>query len=64
MDTHLQNARTALSRASRIGGQPKPEDVLLGMHKAIEEILYYLEESEQRGRNERLLARAAKMRDK
>jgi hypothetical protein len=60
MDTHLQNARTALSRPSRVGGQPKAEDVLLSMQKAIEEILYYLEGLEQHSENKRMLAGSIK----
>ena len=49
-----------MSRPNRIGGQPKAEDILAGMHKAIEEILSYLEQAEQQAQNE-AFARLAKL---
>jgi hypothetical protein len=44
MNKHLQDAKTALERPGRTGGQPRPGDILTGMHKAIESMLKYLEE--------------------
>jgi hypothetical protein len=49
MNAHLSNARTELERPWRAGGQPRAEDIISGMRKAIEEMLQYLEELD-RGR--------------
>ena len=49
MNSHLSNARTELERPWRAGGQPRAEDIISGMRKAIEEMLQYLEELD-RGR--------------
>jgi hypothetical protein len=48
MNKYLEEARSALDRPSRVGGQPKPEQVLEGMYKAITAMLKYLEELDQR----------------
>jgi hypothetical protein len=45
---HLKDARAALERPSRVGGQPKAEHILKGMHDAIEAMLKYLEELDQK----------------
>ncbi|MGB9233889.1 MAG: hypothetical protein WCC04_05710 [Terriglobales bacterium] len=43
----LSEARLALTKAGRYGGQVKPEQVIEGMYKAIDAILKYLEEKEE-----------------
>jgi hypothetical protein len=43
----LSEARLALTKAGRYGGQPKPEKIIQGMYEAIESILKYLEEKEE-----------------
>jgi hypothetical protein len=49
MNSHLENAKRALDRPHRVGGQPKLEVVLEGMLEAIKEVLAYLEENERGG---------------
>jgi hypothetical protein len=47
MNKHLIEARSALQRPGRVGGQPKPEQMVEAMYKAIEAMLKYLEELDQ-----------------
>jgi hypothetical protein len=46
MNQHLEDAKKAM-QPGRSGGQPKPEQILAGMHRAIEAMLKYLEELDQ-----------------
>jgi hypothetical protein len=48
MNNYLRDARTALDRPQRMGGTPRPEDILEGIRKAIESMLNYLEELDRR----------------
>jgi hypothetical protein len=47
MNKHLQDARSALERPGRVGGQPNQAQTLEAMYKAIQAILKYLEELDQ-----------------
>ena len=44
MNKYLQAARRAMDRPGRSGGVAHPEEILAGMHEAMEAILEYLEE--------------------